>query len=200
MDTNGSSLAQESHRIGSGCRWTLILTLICCLCVRCFWCLHPAVVFAHWQGLSALSVAASAKGGSLPANTCTSTRDWYQQAWCPLVGWIELQAWCPQLNPAPCCSHGLSCRHCRSRLNTASWAVRCHEAMLPVVCSSLDTITTMVWSDFPNICMNIAKTKKITTAQSSSSSKAFKKLRKVTKELRKVSLSQQISKQSQSEL
>ena len=49
-----------------------------------------------------------------------------------------------------------------------------------VVCLSLDTITTMFWSDFPNICMNIAKKEKITTAPSSSSSKTFKKLRKVT--------------------
>ena len=55
----------------------------------------------------------------------------------------------------------------------------------------LDTIATMFWSDFPNICMNIAKKEKITTAPSSSSSKKFKKLQKVAKsneELQKVSL------------
>ena len=146
----------------------MILTLIYCFCVRCFCCSH---IVSYWRCLRTLvvqpvvksrffrlqGVLASCKQQCLSANTCTSTRDWYQQAWCPLVGWIELQAWCPQLNPAPCFSHGLSCRHCRSRLNPAPWAVRCHEAMLPVVCRSLGILTTMFWSDFPNICMNIAR-------------------------------------------
>ena len=53
----------------------------------------------------------------------------------------------------------------------------------------LDTITTMFWSDFPNICMNIAKKKKITTAPSSSSSKTFEKLQKVTKSYERITKS-----------
>ena len=50
-----------------------------------------------------------------------------------------------------------------------------------VVCLSLDTITTMFWSDFPNICMNIAKKEENYNSTIASSSKTFKKLQKVTK-------------------
>ena len=52
----------------------------------------------------------------------------------------------------------------------------------------MDMITTMFWSDFPNICMNIAKKEEKYNSTIASSSKTFKKLQKVTKELRKVSL------------
>ena len=96
----------------------------------------------------------------------------------------------PRLKPAPSFSHGLSCRH-GAHDSVQTRAVRCYSKPYQSVgLVLLDTITTMFWSDFPNICMNIAKKGKTTTPPSSSSSKTFKKLQKVTKELRKVSQSQ----------
>ena len=50
----------------------------------------------------------------------------------------------------------------------------------------LDTITTMFWSDFPNICMNIAKKEENYNSTIASSSKTFKKLQKVTKSYKKL--------------
>ena len=92
----------------------------------------------------------------------------------------------PRLKPAPSFSHGLSCRH-GAHDSVQTRAVRCYSKPYQSVgLVLLDTIATMFWSDFPNICMNIAKKEKITTAPSSSSSKTFKKLQKVTKSYEKL--------------
>ena len=105
----------------------------------------------------------------------------------------------PRLKPAPSFSHGLSCRH-GAHDSVQTRAVRCYSKPYQSVgLVLLDTITTMFWSDFPNICMNIAKTKN----NNSTIVVIIKNIQKVTKsyeKLQKVSLSQQFSKKSQSEL
>ena len=103
----------------------------------------------------------------------------------------------PRLKPAPSFSHGLSCRH-GAHDSVQTRAVRCYSKPYQSVgLVLLDTIATMFWSDFPNICMNIAKKGKTTTPPSrhhQKHSKSYKKLAKSQQKLARVSQSQQISK------